>query len=199
MDSELLCDLTDHVLPGLPPYEFTLYVLLLRLTDFEGGEAQVGKRTISSLLGKGTRSTGGNYQHITKKVNSLEESGFVTVLDTHREGTRYLVRLPRDVPSVRERVAASESVPPVLNYFTDPALREELMERDGWRCQYCGDPVGPGTATLDHVIPQVLKGSDEPDNLKTACLLCNSIKSGRSYADAAADILAAVARRRLAE
>jgi hypothetical protein len=44
----------------LKPYEFTLYLLLLRATEFKGGENRIGKRTISARLGKGTRSSQGN-------------------------------------------------------------------------------------------------------------------------------------------
>ena len=54
------------------------------------------------------------------------------------------------------------------------------------------------TATLDHIIPQSLGGLNTPENLTTACLTCNSIKSGRTYDDAAPDILAALVRRNAA-
>ena len=194
--SELLSDLSDHVLPSLPPYEFTLYFLLLRLSDFEGGEVTIGKRSISALLGKGTRATSANYQQITKKIDALAMAGFVTIHDTSRAGTLYWVRLPREVPRIQERIASLTSTPPVRSFFTDPELRHELMERDRWSCQYCGEKVTPETATLDHVVPQHLKGPDTPENLKTACLPCNSIKSGRTFEEAAPQILAAVARRR---
>jgi len=91
----LLEDLVDHALPVMSPYDFSVYVLLLRLTDFQGGEVRIGKRSIGVLLGKGTRSSGGNYQHVTEKVQSLAAAGFIaTIGDTTREGTLYLVRVP---------------------------------------------------------------------------------------------------------
>lgn len=52
-----------------------------------------------------------------------------------------------------------------------------------------GEKVAVETATLDHRIPVSAGGSNDPENLATACLMCNSIKSGRSIEDAAMDIL----------
>lgn len=199
MDGEspnLLPTLVDAVLPLLKPYEFSLYLLLLRHTDFRGGELRIGKRTISARLGKGTRASQGNYQHITEKLNVLAELGFIAIGDSTREGTQYRVLLPDAVPAVREVLATSEPPATAPDYFTDPALRAELMERDEWTCRYCGDTVTAATATLDHVHPQSLGGPSTPENLTTACLTCNAIKSGRTYDDAAADILAALVRRR---
>ena len=72
---------------------------------------------------------------------------------------------------ILERIAATAPTSQPLDYFTDPELRRELMERDGWRCQYCGDAVTPETATLDHVVPQRLTGPDTPENLKTAWIM----------------------------
>jgi len=77
--------LVDAVLPMLKPYEFTLYLLLLRATEFKGG--------------KGTRSSQGNYQHITEKLNGLADAGFIAVGDTSQEGTQYRVLLPEAVPA----------------------------------------------------------------------------------------------------
>lgn len=192
----VVADIVDHVLPTVAPYEFALYMLLLRMTDFRGGALRIGKRTIGARLGKGTRSSQGNYQHISEKLQNLATAGFITIGDTTRDGTRYGVIVPDDVRAVRERKAALILPEKEPNYYEDPALRESLLERDGWRCRYCGELVTSDTATLDRVIPRALGGPNSEENLVTACLTCNSIKSGRTYEEAAPDILAATARRR---
>lgn len=195
--ADLLPTLVDAVLPLLPPFEFSLYLLLLRATEFDGGDIRIGKRSISARLGKSLRSSQGtNYQHINAKLNALAEAGFIAVGDSTREGTLIRVLPPKSVPAVRELIAASEAPAKDLDYFTDPVLRAELMERDKWICRYCGEAVTATNATLDHIVPQSLDGPNTPENLTTACLTCNAIKSGRTYEEAAPDILAALVRRR---
>ena len=43
-------------------------------------------------------------------------------------------------------------------------------------CAYCGDAED---LSLDHVIPRLRGGDDEPSNLVTACRSCNSSKGAR--------------------
>lgn len=194
----LLSDIVDFVLPLLPPYELSLYLLLLRRSHLATGEPTIciGKRTISQALGKMTRSSG-NYQHISEKLSALAEFGFIKVGDTDRQGTRYTVFLPAEVPSVRESMAATNqdsSLP--TDYYNDPSLRQTLFERDGWSCRYCGETVETDTATLDHMIPVSKGGLNTAENLATCCMMCNSIKAGRTYEEAAPQILARLASRR---
>lgn len=42
------------------------------------------------------------------------------------------------------------------------ALREEILERDGYLCYLCGDP---GADTVDHIVSVAAGGSDDVDNL----------------------------------
>jgi len=67
------------------------------------------------------------------------------------------------------------------------ALKKEILERDKYKCAYCGLEVydfpfkvslmtHPQTATVDHRIPLSKGGTWDIDNLVTACLRCNSRK-----------------------
>ncbi|CCW14628.1 HNH endonuclease [Rhodococcus aetherivorans] len=56
-------------------------------------------------------------------------------------------------------------------------LRYEILRRDNHSCRYCGATAPGVKLTVDHVIPQVLGGSNEPSNLVTACSDCNNGKS----------------------
>ncbi|HLC55069.1 MAG TPA: HNH endonuclease [Candidatus Nanoarchaeia archaeon] len=82
------------------------------------------------------------------------------------------------------------------DYFNDPIKRQELFERDKWKCDYCGEEVTKDNATLDHLIPQSKGGKNTKDNLKTSCLLCNSIKSGKTYEEAAHHLLKSISERK---
>ncbi len=86
-------------------------------------------------------------------------------------------------------------------------LRFEVLRRDGHTCRYCGAKAPAVPLTVDHVVPRVLGGRDEPSNLVTACAECNAGKSS-TPPDAAvvadvdadamrwADAMSEVARRR---
>lgn len=56
----------------------------------------------------------------------------------------------------------------------EPIDRKAIFERDDWLCGICGKPVETGDATLDHIVPISLGGSDEPSNVRLAHSLCNS-------------------------
>ena len=195
---QLLRDLVDFVLPLLPPYELSIYLVLLRRSHLEGGQATVciGKRSIVVALGKMSRSTS-NMQHVTEKIAILASRGFVSVGPTDRLGTRYEVALPHQVPAVKELVAMTKSPPtPALDHYHDAALRRSIYERDAWLCRYCGEQVTEITGTLDHVVPVSKAGENTAENLATCCLMCNSIKAGRTYEEAAPQILARLVERR---
>lgn len=100
-----------------------------------------------------------------------------------------------DLPVVNER-RLRPSAEAARDFFDDDELRRSLYVRDGWQCAYCGDEVTAENATLDHVVPRSKGGSNAADNLVTACLTCNSIKSDRTYDDAAPQILDALRDRR---
>ncbi len=195
----MVADCLDFVLPVLAPYELKLYLYLVRRTHLaveSPKEVRVGKRTLARELGQGTQSATTNYQALSQRLKSLEDGGFVVIGDTNRSGTLYTVRPPREVPSVREVMVAAEVPRPSDDYYRVPELRIEIFERDGWRCHYCGDDVTEETATLDHVTPVSKGGSDTEDNLVACCLMCNSIKSGRTYEEAAPQILESLRQRR---
>ena len=192
-------EFVDFLLPILTPYEGTIYIYLLRKSHFGIGspKIRIGKRTIIAGCGQGTRSkTGGNFQHITEVLKSLETKECISIGDTTREGTLYSVKLPHEVPAAKERMAELEAPSRPLNYFRDPGLRKELFERDKWTCRYCGERVTAENATLDHLIPISKGGPDSPENLATCCLLCNSIKSGKTYEEAAPAILTSLQQRK---
>lgn len=53
-----------------------------------------------------------------------------------------------------------------------------VFERDGYVCGYCGEKIS--NPHCDHIIPHSLGGSNEPDNLVTACPSCNLSKHART-------------------
>ena len=76
------------------------------------------------------------------------------------------------------------------------AKRLAIYRRDRCRCVYCGRKVVVGAkgrtdaATLDHVTPRELGGSNEASNLVTCCLSCNSSKQSKPLRQFLADLAA---------
>lgn len=56
------------------------------------------------------------------------------------------------------------------------AVRQMVYRRDGYRCVGCGTSE---RLSLDHIHPWSLGGSDDPTNLQTMCVPCNSRKGAR--------------------
>ncbi len=188
----------DYLLPELTPYEASVYLYLLRESIEKSGvaEIRVGKRTIAAGYGKGSRGEKINYAHISKILRGLEEKGCIKVGDTTREGTLYHVNLPEDIPLVADKIANLLSSQIKEDYFSDPSKKREIFERDKWICQYWGEEVTPENATLDHFTPQSKGGKHSKDNLKTCCLICNGIKAGKTYEEAAPFLLKSIQERK---
>lgn len=51
--------------------------------------------------------------------------------------------------------------------------RFAVLERDGFTCQYCGARPPAVVIEVDHVHPVSKGGTDDQDNLVTACYECN--------------------------
>lgn len=53
------------------------------------------------------------------------------------------------------------------------SLRFEIFKRDSFTCQYCGRQTPTAVLEVDHIIPKAEGGTDDPNNLITACRDCN--------------------------
>lgn len=71
------------------------------------------------------------------------------------------------------------------------SLRFQILRRDGNACRYCGAMAPEVKLTVDHVIPVAHGGTDDPENLTTACADCNA---GKAALPPDAEVVAQVAR-----
>jgi 5-methylcytosine-specific restriction endonuclease McrA len=62
--------------------------------------------------------------------------------------------------------------------------RRNLFARDEHRCQYCGEAVPYSLLSLDHVVPRSRGGATTWENVVTSCKPCNTLKGGRTPAEA---------------
>ena len=75
-----------------------------------------------------------------------------------------------------------------------PSIRFEVFKRDGFTCQYCGNQPPAVVLEVDHIIAVASGGTDDIENLLTACFGCN-----RGKGALALDALPADSRERIEE
>lgn len=67
----------------------------------------------------------------------------------------------------------------------DRPTDEEVFQRDGFKCVYCDFDgttfEGWAFLVVDHFKPTSLGGGNNLDNLKTACVICNSMKGCNNW------------------
>jgi len=106
------------------------------------------------------------------KAVAMDYLGKAEVLDYYED----YVRSAREVhflPSVMR-----------LDFYVDKAAagkrlaptRRNVLLRDNFECQYCGEAGAAAQLTLDHVVPVSKGGADTWENLTTACSRCNQRK-----------------------
>jgi hypothetical protein len=54
-----------------------------------------------------------------------------------------------------------------------PSVRFDVFKRDDFTCAYCGRRPPEVTLEVDHIIPRAEGGTNDPENLTTACWDCN--------------------------
>jgi 5-methylcytosine-specific restriction endonuclease McrA len=57
--------------------------------------------------------------------------------------------------------------------------RKNILLRDHYTCQYCGQSLPAAELTLDHVVPKSRGGGAGWDNLVTCCKRCNNRKGNQ--------------------
>lgn len=66
----------------------------------------------------------------------------------------------------------------MANTVIPEEIRLQVMVRSGHCCEYCKsqDKFSPVFFTIDHIIPVVKNGTNDPENLAYSCPLCNRFK-----------------------
>lgn len=67
--------------------------------------------------------------------------------------------------------------------------RINVLTRDKFRCQYCGQRLPASKLNYDHVIPRDQGGKTEWTNIVTSCYDCNSKKANRTPQQAGMKLL----------
>ena len=126
------------------------------LASVAGISEKAGQTAIEKLIGRGM---------LIKDQNTLKVKNWDTRQFESDGGSKERVR--------RYRERMKKNTGDCNGYMK---YRDTVIERDNGECVYCGSREN---LCIDHIVPIVLGGDHEPDNLATACKACNSGKSGR--------------------
>jgi 5-methylcytosine-specific restriction endonuclease McrA len=111
--------------------------------------------------------------HVVGLLKRLEIMGYAS-FRSDAGGWSWPVACPRCQDL---RLTGRQQLPRYTSALRDavpPRLRFQVMQRDGFRCVYCGRTAAEGARLhVDHVIPVTAGGPNEQDNLVTACEECN--------------------------
>ncbi len=68
--------------------------------------------------------------------------------------------------------------------YISPKKKDTVRNRADCRCEYCKIPDShrSGSFNIDHIIPIVLEGSSELENLAYSCSGCNEYKAAKTTA-----------------
>ncbi|HYL83783.1 MAG TPA: HNH endonuclease [Candidatus Angelobacter sp.] len=124
---------------------------------------------------------------VRQAVRSLVAKGALRLVERSKAGHTVEVRLPeeiRAISAVKTEAATATRAPrkeefETADFLATRELREAIHRREAGRCFYCMKRVSPMTRCLDHVVPQVRKGSNSYRNVVSCCGECNSLKTDR--------------------
>lgn len=94
------------------------------------------------------------------------------------------------VHSIIATYGASQAKGRFSDSYVPPLNNPALFQRDDHLCLYCGEHFGKGALSRDHVRPLSQGGPDVWTNVVTACVRCNTHKSGRTPEQAGMELLA---------
>ncbi len=193
----ILRDAVDFLFPQVEPYEASFYIYLLRNSMLAQGKQyiRVSTRGLMSGVVKSAsgQSTSISLQKVREILQTLEKLGAIQKQgEPNKEGTLYKVFLPEEIDCCREAMKQAVNretegknidVEKEADFYNIKENRVRVYERDGYQCGYCKKLLTRFTATLDHIKPVCEGGDHSFDNLKTACLDCNSRKNKKMVGD----------------
>jgi len=203
----ILCEVVDFLMPELKPYEAVFYMYFFRHSVVENGTqyVRVSRRSLQTGIIKSTRSGSPDrprlsrdgtdsdsisYASAQQALYGLEALGAIRQEgEPNRNGTLFRVMLPEEIELCRRRAAVSITKDEIIgdvfdiDWYNIRENRLKIWERDGYQCSYCHKQLTRFTATLDHITPVSEGGDNSRENLVTACLQCNSQKTGKPLGD----------------
>ena len=94
------------------------------------------------------------------------------------------------IHSIVATVGTHQALHKLRDDYTPPLSNRTLFQRDDHLCLYCGGRFAARQLSRDHVRPLSHGGTNDWNNVVTACVRCNNFKAGRTPEAAGMELLA---------
>jgi len=177
--SEFVAAYQDYGAPKLDVYEQAVYLYIARHTLLAGTkEAVIGFKSARKNMAFGTGKAGTPPSEgvIYSKLKGLANKGFIEILASERTGTRIRISPPIEIEGLvqvfkEDALVSLEDA----DFFSEPAYRRLILDRDGHKCFYCLKAVDENNYVIEHVISRP-NGTNSYRNLVASCRTCNNRK-----------------------
>ena len=95
-----------------------------------------------------------------------------------------------EINSIIATYGNSGAISKIRESYQPPLHNVPLFQRDAFICMYCGERHNKRSLSRDHVTPISQGGSDNWNNVVTACIRCNNFKAGRTPEQAGLQLIA---------
>lgn len=188
MDIELFFkEYIDYVVPRLETIEQSIYLYAVRHTLLENKEnvlVSISSSAKSNAFGLSGRGGAMGISSTRDKVYTLQDKGFLKVVDSTPTGLRIKAVFPSEIPSIKAIEEKMEAKIPLeeLDFYTEPNLRQAIRAREGNRCFYSLQKITDENFTVDHVVSRP-EGKNTYNNLVATTKAMNNRKSNMSAED----------------
>lgn len=173
-------DFVDLVVPKLDTTEQSIYLYAVRhswIVERENVLVSISNAARTNAFGLGNKGGTMGISSTREKVYSLQKKGFIEVVDSTHGGLRIRPILPWDNPDLARKIVCPEVEKPLeeLDFYTEPALRRSIRERENNRCFYSFQKITDENFVLDHVVSRP-EGDNSYRNLVATTKSMNSKK-----------------------
>jgi len=126
-------------------------------------------------------------EELIKTMKEQQRKFWLTGYEENREnGMLYCINCGKDLPKRRRKYCCDDCWTTFWGLYDSAfvwgSIRWKAMERDGFKCQYCGYTAPDGRRWIGlevhHVKPRCEGGTDDMDNLITLCKECHKKETG---------------------
>lgn len=142
---------------------------------------RAGRQTIAFKV---CRLCGNRFENNSVALHCSQECMEANIIEVRRESSKRY----RGTPAAKEAFRNKELIRKARknNVLAEEFDRQEIFERDGWRCGLCHKKISkkakwpePGFGTIDHILPLSKGGIHARVNVQAAHLKCNCSKNSR--------------------